>query len=610
MKKSNLIRRVATVLSFTPPHLSSYKSIICITFLFTSLLNLKAEEPFSSAPPSNYERGMYVSCGDEMIEEIYINNEEIDFVTSGSSATPKSNELLNYCITNYITYIAVYKLASADNFTNSTIPIVGHTDYQVSVANFLHTFHEHGIKVGLVFASQGYLEDYILPSIDGACSTPEDCSYPICPGEDRVYQFEKGIPSEWIYPDEDNNSYDILERADYIRQMLNYAKFTKFSIERYGIEAGFMAYNFDWLSLEFEYWNQSKFDAQITVGGIVTYLYSPTNSNHGGTSTPAKVCYERFQEITQVMSDISQWFCKIPMEMELKFELQDNNLYSTILSPPVYALPLRYQPEMDEIAGFIDPYYDRFLYSSPTSNVQNLFDKSCSGFYHLGITSGKFDGTRIWPLAYASRALTPTQPLIHKNCWGDTLIGGVYEAAGFHNFLNTPGGGNQPINLMKIPEGYFKTEINNVVTSYQCTSCITNDWPTVQEVYDEFTSGDFSKGDAFSDGVMWFNYSLLSHPRNNFTFLRKATNKVSSQNFVDNILKINPIPCDNVFTIQYTDAVSYNLKLTDSQGREQFSTTNAKTISTAHLPNGIYNLLLVDGNGKTLSKKITVFHAN
>jgi hypothetical protein len=296
------------------------------------------------------------------------------------------------------------------------------------------------------------------------------------------------------------------------------------------------------------------------------------------------------------------------MEMELKFDQQDNSLYSSILTPPNYNQPLYYQPEMDNIASFIDPFFDRFLYSSPTSNTQNLFDKSCSGFYHLGITSGKFVGTRIWPIAYASRALTPTQPLLPKSCWGDTLVGGVYEAAGFYNFLNAQGSGGSQVNYMNIPEGFFKTEISNVSSTYQCTSCITNDYGTINDVYNHFTAGNYSVGDSYSDGVMWFNYSLISHPRNNFTFERKAKPFDAYKNQQSPSFEFIPIPCNNWLSLKNTSIDWISFKLVDVYGIVKLNTKYSSIINTSNLPNGLYTALISDSRENVIIKKVIVNH--
>lgn len=111
-------------------------------------------------------------------------------------------------------------------------------------------------------------------------------------------------------------------------------------------------------------------------------------------------------------------------------------------------------------------------------------------------------------------------------------------------------------------------ELAGVSSSYQCNGCITNDYPTIQDVYDQFTSSIYNKGDTYSNGVMWFNYSLLTHPSNNFNFKRQA--KLSEQKSTTYLKQKNfsPVPCNIQLAVSYPIGVNYQFKIIDAQGTE------------------------------------------
>ncbi|MBK9670739.1 MAG: hypothetical protein IPO70_00470 [Bacteroidetes bacterium] len=60
-------------------------------------------------PPSGKIRGMYVSCGEELIIEIKNNTNAFDSINDSThiSVTPNVWGLLNYCRNHYISYISV-----------------------------------------------------------------------------------------------------------------------------------------------------------------------------------------------------------------------------------------------------------------------------------------------------------------------------------------------------------------------------------------------------------------------------------------------------------------------------------------------------------------------
>ncbi len=562
-----------------------------------------AETPVSSNPPTDYQRGMYVGDCDYLIDEIHANNDVLDFVSSGTSATPKANALLNYCIDNHISYIAVYKLASSNNIISPGLPVLANKPYYPAVWDFLLNFHEQGIKIGLVFSSSKFSEDYILPYLEQNC-LPIGCAVPICPGLERAYFHPNGIPEEWITPEENESSYDIIERADYVRQILNYAEYANSTIADKGFEAEGIYYQFDWLSLEFEFWDKDAYDNKDSNG---VYDYPPEPNPLGGTSTPALVMYQRFKEITEVLNDVSLWFCNIPLEMELKFDMQNNNLYNDLINLG-YSSPYYYQPESNDIAAYIDGIFDRFLYVSPTSNPTALFDRSCEAFYHLGLTTGNSDHSRIWPPAYASRAQTSSQPYIPKNVWGDTIGNGNYEAAGYYNYLNNNGNSGPQVNYMNGPEGGFKTELNNVPTTYQCSDCITNAYPTISQVYNQFSLGNYDVGDAYSDGVMWFCYGLLDHPRHPYVFYRALDKDFNEGAVTEGSNFASPVPCDQSLEIKASIEMGLTYKIIDMQGRAQVVPLDGNKISTSALRSSVYTLIAIDSNGKTHQQKIIVNH--
>jgi Secretion system C-terminal sorting domain len=164
------------------------------------------------------------------------------------------------------------------------------------------------------------------------------------------------------------------------------------------------------------------------------------------------------------------------------------------------------------------------------------------------------------------------------------------------------------------PEGYFKTDLNTVAANYQCIGCVMNgnSYSTISNVYAAFTNGNYETGDSYSDGVMWFNYSLISHPVNNFVFERKMNldNNKKSTEFTNSLL-ITPTPCDNLLNIFNSKSENYIARLTDSFGKDCIVVQNAKSINTSELQNGIYYLtLLLKSSGEVINKKVVIVHSS
>ncbi len=245
-----------------------------------SLNNLFASIP--TAPPAGYLRGMYVSCGNELIIELHANADSYDSLDP--KLTPKLSKLIKYCNENFINYIAVYSLGKSVN--SSGDPIVGNMTYFSATKRFLQVMHDNGIDVGIVITNKEFLETH--NTYGTFITSPFFMESPTLPWDTTCSILAKNNPANSIYtatspPDslinptlscEDYGCYSTFELSEMLKQtmrVLQYSYWVRDSTIANGCVGctwrssntstvpDLSKYLFDYMSLEFEYWDSTTF---------------------------------------------------------------------------------------------------------------------------------------------------------------------------------------------------------------------------------------------------------------------------------------------------------------------------------------------------------------
>ncbi len=290
-----------------------------------SLSKLSATIP--TAPPAGYLRGMYVSCGNELIIELNRNEDSYDSLKP--ELTPKLSKLIKYCTTNFINYIAVYSLGKRLD-TISGDPIIGNWKYFDATKRFLQVMHDDGVDVGIVITNKDFLETL---ANDGTFRTsPFFWETPELPWDTTCSMLARYNPTNTIRtitapPDslynpslscEDLGCYSTFELSELLKQtmrVLQYSYWVRDSTIANGCATctsrsnttetavDSSKYLFDYMSLEFEYWDSSTF-----------VLSTPT-----GSMTQRKASWNNFFQVSQAMVFVYGLMCnQIKMELELR----------------------------------------------------------------------------------------------------------------------------------------------------------------------------------------------------------------------------------------------------------------------------------------------------
>lgn len=312
-----------------PPHLKYLKSTKYIIILLLMCFKNATLLGQSIQPPLNFSgdatlRGMYVSCGDELILELFRNANIYDSTDCGK--TPKMCGLVEFCNTRYINYIAVYSLGKKYT-SGDPNPIVGNFVYFDAVKRFLQVMHDNGIKVGIVISNKEFLESQAnfgtFVTSDFYWNEPE------LPWDSTCINLERGVPNaiasgsfpdttllnpvSSYTPEEYPAPYELAEMLKQVMRVYQYSYWVRDSTLANGcvgctsrtstLAPASPKYLFDYMSLEYEYWDKSTYERADSTG---------ITGRKGG--------WNAFFQISQAMLYVYGHMCTF-MKMELEFRL-------------------------------------------------------------------------------------------------------------------------------------------------------------------------------------------------------------------------------------------------------------------------------------------------
>ncbi len=596
-----------------------------ILFCFSiSYLPLNAQ----SLPPSGKFRGMYVSCGDELIRELYgtVNSAVVSPVldmTIGTTCTTKINrDLLNYAHDNNITYIALYGMST----------VVGLNKYDLSIKEFLlkaHTlFSGYRIEVGVVVSNLPFVDmaaankNFITSNFYFPFSGQLDCGAKVLPGLNSWTT----IPDSIINPpnrNELNNAADYrrLERSEMIKQILAVKSYTYFAfgktrnsptlsdeggededVDSSSADRILQPVNqdilFDYLSLEYEYWNAGLIDKKVN-NTTNTYLFDHNDIN----LTPDRIVWDNFRDIVWAMAIATKdmcWYTKMEMELTLKTPRDQNSitplslnftpLTSNNVDDPYPSFPL----PTDKQAQFINYYFHRCLTNDYVLNYtfgDDLLSRTAHEVYWLGANPAQGSVAKVVPLFSAATAGE------QKHCFG---IGQTTTVGTTTSPENWPQSFMGPVLASSTPT----ITMGNIEADYMSQTASGYTQLTMQTHPNETAIGpvvipaaDFQT----NTGFMWFNYSTLynnntSNTPQNHTYHREMQVNYSTSS---NILNIGLAELNSNCVLSITDMLGRNI--------EKFELKeNSSAISLSHLSYGLYNVTIVSNGNCLINKKIVV----
>ncbi|MBL0047310.1 MAG: T9SS type A sorting domain-containing protein [Bacteroidetes bacterium] len=569
-----------------------------------------------SAPPplnSNHDttlRGMYVSCGDELILELFRNSNLYD--STDCSRTPKLCGLVNFCNSRFINYVAVYSLGKRHS-GNDPNPIVGNMVFFNAVKRFLQVMHDNSIKVGIVISNKEFLDT--LASSGTFVTSDFFWEEPNLPWDDSCMSLAKGVPNNSIatasFPDYDllNPSpscteeecpaqYILSEMLKQVMRVYQYSYWVRDSTIANGcvgctartsstIAPADPKYLFDYMSLEYEYWDDDTYEKSDTVG-----LYPPK----GG--------WNAFFHISQAMLYVYGHMCT-SLKMELEWRLAPAN----------------------HINGYTDP-------SNPGDLVaQNMLPTSMQAQYIArAFNRVLMSDYRIWSDVAYPKMINKTGN-IHTQlaAWPNDLNAGdrhklmpLFSAATVGEYKQCFDTVKYTVDNPSVIDtwdfSYFGPGLADTMTMYdyenlymqQLETSISNDekfvnnWEYVNSGITLDTIDTLHQDIA---GFMWYNYSTL---RNVWRDTVEYNRQSNTQLFVNQTLPAIYFNTNssvlNFKGKENESKMEAFLQVINMQGEEVFKMkiiSVHQSITLQQIPSGIYLCKLSDGQSYR-SKKITI----
>ncbi len=642
-KKVSSIYPPPTGLRVSSYHIRFFSKIT--SFLFLLVLMSITITSFSQSPPpispiSNLPqwRGMYVSCGDELIQEIYQNGNQYD--TTGH--TLKTQELFDYATQNYFKYLAIYSLTKRFKIGNVYHTIIGDSIYWDALREFLKVAHQKGIEIGMVVTNKDFLDpvtstpNYSFnnsPFYYNFSNTLGPCGY----DTSEVFAFaESNINTPYINPDlasevdpdsetfnvdEFLHQYPLLERAEMLKGILRLMQYT-YATKQWLYNSNDCAdcsddeyadaaypplgiYAFDYISVEYEYWNSGTFN----------------NFNDKTTwpeKTKEKFAWDNFIALTQMAFYAERMMCgQIKTELELVLE---GPRYESSYSSPItqWDTAAGNVPWVSAQAAFIGKYYNRILLTDyrPTYNRNSPL----SLIRKVGAAMTKFHNnpsslsakTEIIPLFSAASQGEK------KHCFGSELLDvngdTMYWGNNFFGpYLNST---ISPAYASPNPHRtdslvFFEWEFN-----YQCELATNNlfycDFCNEYDV-DTNTTCIFETENNYIGAFMWYNYSTLNNPTSvaivpAHQYHRIGNSTKNEPIYLENKINFNVTDNNIEILINSNENNNTNFALYDSKGRvlmEKKLKSIHEIINVDLFPEGLY-LAKVFGTSVTFKKIIKI----
>lgn len=603
--------------------------VLLMTLFFANNSFAQTRPPANLISGAPLKRGMYVSCGDELIKEIKGNINRYD--SSGGSTT-KCKELFDYATTNYFTYLAIYSLGKKFKVGNSDHTIIGDSTYWPALKVFLYVAHKKGIQIGMVVSNKDFIDPVTsLPNYSFSnspfyynfASTLSGCAY------DTTEEFafvQRNINTSYInpvvpsYTDPDSIGYSQIElayyypqfeKAELLKEILRLLKYSIDTKNEYYSSNGcadcseeefaeralppLSSYLFDYISVEYEYWDDKTFN-----------LFTADT-----LKTKQKKCWDNFIALTQMAFFAERMMCgHIKTELEL------------MLQGPVYKANKTYPinqwdtaagnvPWANEQAAFIGKYYNRIFLTdyrpSYGRNTMSMIRKVGAALRWLNDNpSSLASKNQILPLFSAA---TRDEK---KHCFGDTLGKGAWDADYFGPFLSgsaTPAHYHQNpyrTDTLSFFEWEFLFQNDSAQTyGYQCNFCNLFDTSSA-------TTCAFNGVNDTIVGFMWYNYSTLN---NTTTFAPHQYHRIANQTegtmrqYYTN--SINFSMEENILTIYQNQEPQLDSKLSiySSDGKvvlTQYLNHSTESISLSFLPKGIYLTQLLSEEVNNIKRIIKI----
>ena len=245
------------------------------TAYFFILIFIYSQISFGQTPPpAGHQRGMYVDCVDALILDVVLNG-------NNASSSPLAIELITYAHNNFFTYIACFRLDHS-SLTASGF-IVGDPLFDLALQSFILYAHANSIQVGMVVSSRIYLQNIFRTSnFYFPVPRKQNCPIPY-PGPFPEY-------AEYVNPT-DKLSPKKQMRSELLKSLLRAEDFT-FRVESKkpkNSTSRFRNYDwdFDWISIEFEYWSANTFDAKDENNQFIYNHDDPVK-------TAQRLCYDDY----------------------------------------------------------------------------------------------------------------------------------------------------------------------------------------------------------------------------------------------------------------------------------------------------------------------------
>ncbi len=590
------------------PRLFSFTTIISIficQFVFATIYT----------PPTGKIRGMYVSCGEQLIIEIKNNTNSFDSINDSThaSVTPNTWGLLNYCQNHYITYISVYGLGQKYN-SSTNDPIVGNMLYFDATKKFLEVMHSHNIQVGIVISNKGFLDESSIDS--NFITSPFYWESPILPWDTTCsnQRLSSGsLISNFGIPENNQlnptcygkpeDCYPTFEKSEMLKQIMRVLQYSiwvrdstdhqsyKNSVTNNTIPPDSSIYLFDYMSLEYEYWDSTTFSKTAPSAGM----------------SYRKAAWNNLYQYSGLMLYVYGQMCNfMNMELELRIVPPITNVFSANYPTGPGDTAAFEMPVVSMQVEYLARAFNRILVSNYKDRVNGTNIISKTGATHTKFSAHLNDLNpderhKIMPVFSAATKDD------YKHCFGDTLRSPSSPYAPLQWSEDYFGpiltGSDTSRNFMNFFEQLYLDVLDSAIAStaptYLAPNC--NEYknaPGLTTCLIDTTNEDIV-------GFMWYNYSMLSDSSRTPVNFNRQKGKVLAEN--QNFIQFN----SSNYTIQTIVSEEIigksEVQILNMQGALIISYTinsSTQSFTLTSLPSGIYLCRINQGKSEPLKISI------
>lgn len=608
---------------------------------------------------------MYVSDGEVLIKEIEATRVTATFtlpyidMTAGTSClTPHTRDLFNYATANNFNYLILYGLAKklSDSYgTNYTI--AGNPAFNDALKAFLAYAQSNLIKVGAVVTNEDFLLNmnangsivnstgvyyfssspfYYNFADNFTCDNARMASSNVHTGNIVAHRDSGGFGDsggddeidttqyiEDFYDDALVNPSDTSFRAVQLSEMLKQVyRIAKFSyqmsdwyntIDKTSSTPPLSNYLFDYISIEFEYWNWS------TAAGSEYLIYYAAAGNNNGIAQ--RNFWNNYSQVVYAVSGVCRHMCWYTRG-ETELVLRVPSLTST--TDPT--LPL----SIEDQAAFISSYLSRALLTSYTQYYQcvngagnaaatSVLDKTADAIttfaevfppefmfsgYNPSNSYGFTNYFEVWPVFSAQTGGEQKHDFGVNN-------GSYWPAANYYGPTLASG-----IKMCEIEENYqnaffgYDGGITSSSTSFAAIPLYNSNNSNHSKPYHyQHLNADNTYSYTLTGGFVWYNYMQLSNPnRTPANYSRLSS--LYSESTEHSSCNINFIATEKLLKIEQTGTSYNSVELYDANGKlliKQAISENS-IIALNKLNAGFYLSKLSSPNNKPLLQKIIIIY--